>query len=74
MRPILTLAIALYWLAHFALGAIEAGQSPVPGWAALMATGHAVAATCFLWLAMDCALGARRSRTWPRWRPGRACC
>lgn len=57
MRPILTLAIALYWLAHFALGAIEAGQSPVPGWAALMATGHAVAATCFLWLAMDCALG-----------------
>lgn len=57
MRPILTLAIALYWLVHFALGAIDAGQSLGSGWAAAVATGHAVAATCFLWLAMDCALG-----------------
>lgn len=58
MRQILTLAIAVYWLAHFANGAVDAGQSLDLGAVAsvLLACGHAVVATGFLWLATECAL------------------
>lgn len=56
MRPILTLAIAVYWLAHFVLGALEAGQALAPIWAIVVATGNGIAATCFLWLAVEAVL------------------
>lgn len=65
MRTILTPTIALYWLAVFSMEAVTAAGGPQGATAlsATLATGHAVVAASFLWLATASFLAGRAADT-----------
>jgi len=62
MRTILTPTIALYWVVVFAAYAVAAGApQDASALSAVLATGHAVAGACFLWLATASLLTRRHA-------------